>query len=161
MQIGFVTSETIVVDGKETSWNKMTIRAPFARQQDYKITKHNGTREGEPDFDIYLLVNNKGEKFRNPKVGALWLKRSEKGEEYMSGNIESPVVCGGKIYIALVKARALYEGEVVGWKYDVLYSPPRDGQKIEKQNYPSSSIAPVLSEAELNELLMTEAEELF
>lgn len=167
MQIGYVTTETIKIDGENKNWTKMTLRMPFGRHQDFKIAAHKKDKESEPDFDIYLLVNNKGEKFRNPKVGALWLKTSERGERYMSGNIESPALSGGIAYIAITVARPLYDGEEITWTHDVLWSNPNGKKQSNRQesNVDGGDTRVTsfgdLSLEEINALLATEAAAVF
>ena len=139
MQIGFVTKEQF----EGNSWLKMTIRAPFCRAQDFKISKNETAKGNEPDYYIYALINGKNEKFRHPRVGALWLKESQSGEKYMSGKIESPMFAAGEINIALVKAKPLFDAEAVTWIYDALWSPPDYKKKQEEKQQEAVSAAVV------------------
>ncbi len=129
MQIGFVTIEPIGKPEENKTWTKMTIRIPMMRPADFKLSAHKKTKDSEPDFDIYYLHNGRGENFRQTKVGALWKKIGKKSlEEFYSGNIEHPLVAGGILYIAVTRAKQLYEGEKVHWTHDVLWSAERKEQ---------------------------------
>lgn len=127
MQIGYVTSENY----ENNIWLKGTIRAAGMRPFDFKMAKvKEKKQENSPDYEIYLFVNNAKEKFRQPKIGALWKKQSETtGEPYMSGHIESPAFLNGTIYIAITKAKPFFENENVTWLYDILWSAPNSKSK--------------------------------
>ena len=141
MQIGFVTQETIKDGDKEVAWLKMTIRTPFLRQQDFKLSKNNNKqKDNEPDYFIYVFINGKGESFRSLKVGAAWIKTGkESGEPYLSANIEAPSLPNGKIYLAITKAKPLFEGEKITWLYDVLWSADRKQDDKDQTRFEDTS----------------------
>jgi uncharacterized protein (DUF736 family) len=135
MQIGYVTEEVLMNGEQETRWLKLHIRIPFLRHAEFKLAKNTKkVKENEPDYIIYMFVNGRGETFRTPKVGALWLKKSTKtGEPYLGGQIDSPVLPSGKMYIVLTKAKPLYEDEKVTWLYDALWSVPDSAKTSSEQ----------------------------
>ncbi len=124
-QIGFVKQESMTVkrDGKETpvKWLEAYFRVGGLRPFSAKIVKNNRKENmSHPDFHIYLRANvNKGDKFRDIRIGALWLKTKKIDnveKTFMTGNIfmdfrEYP--------IAVWKALPRYEGEVVEYLYDI------------------------------------------
>lgn len=127
MQIGFVVLKEYKVatenDGSETKkYMKMEIRTPFVRPMSFKIAKNKKEGANQPDYVLYYYVNGSKEKFRLPRVGALWLKKTGAGETMMEGYIESMVAPGGRFRIAIFKAKPNYDGEELTWIYDVVWS---------------------------------------
>ena len=96
-QIGFVKQEQQVFrkageEDKTVKWFECHFRVggmhPFKAKMSPNKKKE---KDNEPDFYIYLRANvNKGDKFRDIRIGALWLKKKVfDGVEktFMTGNV--------------------------------------------------------------------------
>ena len=139
MQIGFVKKREIALRGEEgeakrVSYYEMTLKPLFGASVKFTLNKNKSDKENAPLYNIYAH-NERGWVSRKMKVGALWLKETDEGESFMSGMIETPLVDGGKLYISLWRAEAMYKGEVVDWEYDVVwkpYTPPKDEDQTQR-----------------------------
>lgn len=124
-QIGFVKQEQIVVkrDGKEETvkWFECHFRVGGMRPFKAKMSPNKKKeKDTEPDFYIYLRANvNKGDKFRDIRIGALWLKKKVfDGVEktFMTGNVFMDFK---EIPIAVWRAEPRFEGEKIEYLYDI------------------------------------------
>lgn len=138
MQIGFVEQRQMAVGKDENDqpeiaqWLEMVIKAPGLREFSLKlqaVQPEQGKRM--PAFKLFHRSNTrKNEKYRDLNCGALWHEvSSDQQTQYLSGHIESPVIPGGKLRIALFQSKPLYEGEQVNWIYDVIWSPEKPQQQ--------------------------------
>lgn len=129
MQIGFVRQNAIKVkegEGqKEVKYLEMFLRPMFGNVQGFTLSKNTSDAENAPAYNIYAH-NASGWIGRKMKVGALWMRETEQGEKFMSGNIETPLVANGRMSISVWKAKPLFEGEKVDWAYDVSWNPYED-----------------------------------
>jgi len=126
-QIGFVKQESFAVKDRETGkeeikkWLECHFRVGGMRPFSAKMVPNkNKDKDTAPDFHIYLRANvNKGDKFRDIRVGALWLKKK------MIDNVETTFMTGNifmdfrEIPIAVWKAKPRFEGDVVNYLYDI------------------------------------------
>jgi len=135
MNIGVIVQNSRLVqkDGVETKqeWLEMILRPPMMQSSTFSVHPNNNKKnQNEPDYNLWYNFSRKGEKFRGTKVGGLWRKKSKDGNtEYFSGNIENPLVHGGKMYVTVFKAKPLpnEKAEDINWLYDVIYQPPKGG----------------------------------
>lgn len=126
MQIGFVRQNVMKIkkDGeqKEVRYLEMFLRPMFGNVQGFTLSKSTSDAENAPAYNIYAH-NTQGWISRKARVGALWMRETEEGEKFMSGNIETPLVANGRMSISVWKAKPLFEGENVDWVYDVSWNP--------------------------------------
>ena len=135
MQIGYAQKREMAVqqdgESKKISYYEMNIRTLFGTTEKFTLSRNKSDNENAPYFNIYAY-NNKGWIKRKLKAGALWLKSTDDGTQFMAGHIETPLVDGGKMQISLWRAKPLFEGESVDWEYDVVwkpYTPPKEDQQ--------------------------------
>ncbi|MBE0470409.1 MAG: hypothetical protein IBX55_13000 [Methyloprofundus sp.] len=155
MQIGFVEQRQMVI-GKDQSgndeiakWLEVIIRAPGVREMAFKMSK--GKQEvGKkmPDWVLWYRTNQrKGEKYRDIQAGALWMSKSIDGQtDYLSGYIESPSIPGGRMRIAMFKAKPRFDGEQVTWMYDVVWSADKPANE-DQNDYAPQYGSPVANQA--------------
>lgn len=126
MQVGFVRQQSMVVqrgeERQEVKYLEMHVKPVFGGTMRFTLSKNKSENTEAPAFNIYAQ-NEKGWIKRKMKVGALWLRKTEEGEDFMSGHIETPLVESGRMNIAVWKAKPLFEGEEVDWLYDVSWKP--------------------------------------
>lgn len=138
MQIGFVEQRQMNIGKDENDqpkiaqWLEMVIKAPGLREFSLKlqaVQPEQGKRM--PAFKLFHRSNTrKGEQYRDLNCGALWHEVSgDQQTQYLSGHIESPMIPGGKLRIALFQSKPLYDGEQVNWLYDVIWSPEKPQQQ--------------------------------
>jgi|GEM_PF-2687057 hypothetical protein len=138
-QIGFIKQEQMVVkrEGKEevVKWFECHFRVGGVRPFSAKMTKNaKKDKETHPDFHLYLRANvNKGDKFRDIRIGALWMKTKVfDGVEktFMTGNVFMDF---REVPITVWKAEPRFEGDTVEYLYDISMmkdtAPQRDAQK--------------------------------
>jgi uncharacterized protein (DUF736 family) len=129
MQIGFVRQNARKVkengEQKEVKYLEMFLRPMFGMVQGFTLSKSTSDAENAPAYNIYAH-NTQGWIGRKAKVGALWMRETEEGDKFMSGNIETPLVANGRMSISVWKAKPLFEGENVDWAYDVSWNPYDD-----------------------------------
>ena len=102
---------------------EVSVRVPFGSCT-FALTKvKEKSQDNSPDYSLFFSPNRRGESFDRIKAGSLWMKTSEKGNPYMSGYIESPLLPGGKIYISIVKYNHMEGMPVQDILYNVLWSP--------------------------------------
>lgn len=135
MQVGFVRQQSMVVqrgeDRQEVKYLEMHVKPVFGVAMRFTLSRNKSENAEAPAYNIYAQ-NEKGWIKRKMKVGALWMRRTDEGEDFMSGHIETPLVDGGKMNISLWKAKPLFENEEVDWLYDVSwkpYAPKKDDEK--------------------------------
>ena len=125
-QIGFVKQEQQVFgkageDDKTVKWLECHFRVagmrPFKAKMSQNKKKENANA---PDFYIYLRANvNKGDKFRDMRIGALWIKKKtfdDVEKTFMTGNV---FMNFQEIPIAVWRAEPHFEGEVIEYLYDI------------------------------------------
>jgi len=134
MQIGYAQKREMVVqqddESRKVSYYEMNIRVLFGKSEKFTLSRNKSEHENAPYFNIYAY-NQKGWINRKLKAGALWLKTTDEGTQFLAGHIETPMVAGGKMQISLWRAKPLYDSENVDWEYDVVwkpYTPPKDDQ---------------------------------
>ena len=126
-QIGFVKQEQQIFrkageEDKTVKWLECHFRVGGMRPFKAKMSKNKKKEEGsaQPDFYIYLRANvNKGDKFRDIRIGALWIKKKVfDGVEktFMTGNVFMDFK---EIPITVWKAEARFEGEVIEYLYGI------------------------------------------
>ena len=126
--IGFIRQEKMdFKDGEETKtakWLECYFRVAGLRPFKAKFVKNKQKESNEkaPDYNIYLRANtNKGDSFRDIKIGAVWLKSKEldggKIESYMTGNIE---INFKQVNILIQKPKKYYEDEKIGFLYEII-----------------------------------------
>jgi len=132
-QIGFIRQEKMEIEEngqkKEVKWLECHFRIAGVRPFKVKMTKNkNKQKENEPDFYLYLRSNiNKGDNFRDIKIGALWLKEKE-GEKYLTGNA---FINFKEVNLYVKKAKSLYEEENITWLYDVFMFLDKAKERVE------------------------------
>lgn len=144
MTIGFLKKRTTEIDGAEKSFLAGTILLPLLSRMEITLSKNKDDQKPEnaPEYFIYMTrpKNYGGPK---SKIGALWFEKIEKveskkyGETYMKGHIETPLVPGDRLYIAIFKATPAFEGEELKHDYEILWSP---AQKKREENQNSNNI---------------------
>ncbi|MDR0664292.1 MAG: DUF736 domain-containing protein [Helicobacteraceae bacterium] len=103
------------------------LHLPFLYPAVFRLGKNRSDAPNSPDYLLYLLPPHpkKGEKEVSHQCGALWIKTGEKGENYMSGYVQSPLFIGGRLQLAVFKNKS--DGD---WLYDVcLIEPKKEGGK--------------------------------
>lgn len=139
-QIGFVKNESLVVKNRETGqeetkkWLECHFRVGGVRPFSAKLVQNKKKeKDTAPDFHIYLRANvNKGDKFRDFRIGALWLKKK------VIDNVEKTFMTGNlfmdfrEIPIAVFRAEPRFEGEVVNYLYDI--SVMKDNRNTQTQD---------------------------
>lgn len=145
MQIGFIEQRQMTVKDKQepVTWFEMVIKAPGIREFRLKVVENKDAGQNKPAFHLYYRTNQKkGENYRDLRAGALWNAVSQDGQtQYLSGNIESPAIPGGRLWIACFNAKAQYENEQVMWLYDVIWSPQQNKSDEDSQTY-GQAVAP-------------------
>jgi hypothetical protein len=150
MKIGFVRQESYITKNSEGEkiehkWLEAHFRMAGVRAFKAKISKNKSkdNNASAPDYNIYLRGNeNKNDTFRDIPIGALWIGSGTfNGVEktYMTGSIESPVF--GKLSISVWKAEPYYDGEQLGFLYEI--STMKDKDQDENSDYDRSYDAPV------------------
>lgn len=75
----------------------LVMNIPFIKEQNFYVAANgNKTTENSPDFNIFLSGN---------KCGAIWKKKSNKGEDYLSGSIFCLGMPGNRIGFAVFKSK--------------------------------------------------------
>ena len=145
MKIGFIRFESIKVkDGentKDVKWLECYFRFAGAIPFQVKMSKNKNqdTTKKQPDYNLYMRGNlSKHDSFRDLPVGALWLGSTVKDGEtlnFMTGYIESPLF--GRLNIAVWKAKPNFEGEQLGYMYDIktMDDKPQDENQNNYQQY--------------------------
>lgn len=140
-QIGFVKQEQMAVmrEGKEeiVKWLECHFRVAGIRPFKAKMSANKKReKDTQPDFYIYLRANvNRGDKFRDIRIGALWLKSKTfdgVDKTFMTGNL---FVNFAEIPIAVWKAEPRYEGEKVEYLYDISMMKEKEQPKEEGAGY--------------------------
>jgi len=136
MNIGYVQQKEYKKGEDRIKWFEMSIRVPFGSctLTMAKRTPKEGDAENAPDFDLWFSPNRRGESFDRMKAGSLWMKTSEKGNTYLSGYLESPLIASGKMYISVVKYVHQEGMKFQPILYNVLWSPPRENNESSEQN---------------------------
>lgn len=141
-QIAFGRMEQFTPKDKEVvKWIEFHFRVPGVRPFKAKLVENkNKEKDIHPDYFLYYRVNTqKGDSFRDIKVGTLWQKQkvNEKGEtvKYMTGNM----FINFKTYnIYIKRANKLYEDEKLGYLYDlfVIEDDNNKPQQNQSENVP-------------------------
>lgn len=134
MNIGFVQKKETKIGDNIVKWFEVSIRVPFVSCT-LTLTKRKPKEDDKPevpDFELYFSPNRKGESFDRMKVGSLWKKVSEKGNDYLSGYIESPILPLGKMYISIVSYVHQEGMPVQNIIYNVLWSPQKNNKDSEE-----------------------------
>ena len=139
--IGFVKQEKMdFKDGEEVKtakWLECYFRVAGLRPFKAKLVKNKQKENNEkaPDYNIYLRANiNRGDNFRDIKIGAVWLKNKEleggKIEGYMTGNIE---INFKQVNILIQKPKKYYEDEKIGFLYEIIAFLDNKGENYENE----------------------------
>lgn len=133
MVVGFLKNVEAEFGGEKKKFKAGTLAFPFLPR--LEITLSQNKKENMTSSDpLFYIGMNKAKGYAGPKsrIGALWIKKVEKqaspkfGQEYLSGNIETPVVPGGTLYISVFKVEEPKEGEKSKeWDYEILWTPSR------------------------------------
>ncbi len=125
-QIGFVKQEQQIFrkageEDKTVKWFECHFRVAGMRPFKAKMSANKKKeKESQPDFYIYLRANvNKGDKFRDIRIGALWIKKKvfdNVEKTFMTGNVFMDFK---EIPITVWKAEPRFEGEVIEYLYDI------------------------------------------
>lgn len=133
MQVGFLNNVKREIEGVERQYKEGMFLFPFLPTLHVTVNENKKEDRGEREPDYYInMVKPKNYAGPKTRIGALWLKKVEKqdspkyGQTYLSGNIETPMVQGGIIYISIFKVEAPKEGEEPKkWNYEIVWNPPR------------------------------------
>ncbi len=142
--IGFIRQDSYTFkdnDGveKTAKWLECYFRVAGLRPFQAKMTKNkNKQNENAPDFFIYLRGNvNKGDSFRDLKIGALWVKSKidESGVkvDYMTGNVE---INFNEISVYITKPKKNYDDEKIGFLYEIISMSNKQDVKTNVYNEP-------------------------
>ena len=153
MQIGFVRENKMVVvqndERKEVKYLEMFIKPALGVVASFTLSKNKSENSSAPAYNLYAH-SEKGWISRKSKVGALWMKQTEEGETFMNGHIESPLFEGGRLQISVWKAKAMYEGEVIDWLYDVSWKH-YETKNESNGNVPGTVVYPKGNDIEISE----------
>jgi len=150
MQVGYVEKKELMVGKEEKkTYLQMHVKIPFHSSEKFSLKKYTGDQENAPYYNIYMH-KPKGYNCRQARVGSVWLREAN-GVKYFSGYIENPSVDGGKMYIALFKPKALFEGEEVTWELDVVWSPPQVKQDDDVEEKTEEKSAPEVVYEDMDE----------
>jgi len=119
--IGFIREEKITIQDKEVKWLECHFRVAGLRPFKAKFAKNKNKENNQPDYFIYLRGNiNKGDSFRDIKIGGLWLKEKIKEdgtkEQFLTGNLEMNFK---EISIIVQKPKRFYDNEEIGFLYEI------------------------------------------
>lgn len=136
MVVGYLNNKKMESDGKEIFFKEGMINFPLLPSLHITVNQNKKEDKGEKEPDYYIsLVKPRGYAGPKSRIGALWTKKIEKqdspkyGQSYLSGNIETPIVQGGALYISIFAVDKPKEGETPkAWAYEILWSPlkPRE-----------------------------------
>ena len=149
--IGFIRQEEMEFkdgeDVKKAKWLECYFRVAGLRPFKAKLAKNKQKENNEkaPDYNIYLRANiNKGDSFRDIKIGAVWLKNKEKEggkiESYLTGNIE---IDFRQINILIQKPKKYYDDEKIGFLYEIIAFLDDNTQKENNIEYGDAYEPPV------------------
>ncbi len=133
MVVGFLNNVKREIEGVERQYKEGMFLFPFLPTLHVTVNENKKEDRGEKEPDYYInMVKPKNYAGPKTRIGALWLKKIEKqdspkyGQTYLSGNIETPMVQGGIIYISIFKVDAPKEGdEPKKWNYEIIWNPQR------------------------------------
>ncbi|MDR2153056.1 MAG: DUF736 family protein [Helicobacteraceae bacterium] len=122
MRIGVIRK----IEIESERYLEMSVNAPFLYPAKFRLFKIKSLSASAPNYQLYLQPPHpkKGEKQAAHNVGALWIRTNDKGDNYMSGYIESPLFASGKIGIVVFKPKAQED-----WLYDVLTANDQSSRK--------------------------------
>ena len=139
----FATVDANSGEQKTQSYNELIIEAPFLSRETFTLTPNKDKKvQSAPDFNINWSMNKKGEKYRRSRAGALWKKVDENGQEFYSGQIESPIFPNGSLNIAIFQVK-IYENDNkndITWTHEVSWKPFK--QSASSLNTSSSNSIP-------------------
>jgi len=126
--IGFVRDEEMEVkNGEEKKiikWLECHFRIAGLRPFKAKLAKNKNPQGNKsPDFYIYMRANiNKGDTFRDIRIGSLWLKNkideeTKTATQYMTGFLE---VGFKQVNILVQKPTKYFEDEKIGFRYEII-----------------------------------------
>jgi len=131
--IGFVRQETMNIKNSENNevkkafWLECHFRVAGLKPFKAKLAKNKKKeKENQPDYYFYLRGNiNKGDTFRDIRIGSLWIKNKEvktKNEEilietYMTGNIE---INFKNVNVLIQKPKKYFNDEKIGFLYEII-----------------------------------------
>jgi len=108
---------------KEIKWLECYFRVAGLRPFKAKLSKNKRKeKDTQPDFYLYLRGNiNKGDTFRDIRIGSLWLKNKEleggKIETYMTGYIE---IAFKNVNILIKRPDKYFDDEKIGFLYEII-----------------------------------------
>lgn len=147
MVVGYLKNREAEFNGQKKKFKAGALVIPFLPK--LFITVNQNTKENPSSNDPLFFINMTKEKgYQGPKsrIGALWLSKVEKetspkfGQEYLSGNIETPLVPGGTLYISIFKVELKENEEPKEWDYEILWSPPRKQKEDDSYQYSDTYI---------------------
>jgi len=138
--IGFVRDEEMEVkngeDKKIVKWLECHFRIAGLRPFKAKLSKNKNPQGNKsPDFYIYMRANiNKGDTFRDIRIGSLWLKNkideeTKTATQYMTGFLE---VGFKQVSILIQKPTPYFENEKIGFRYEIIAF--NDDKKTQNNN---------------------------
>ena len=148
MVVGYLKNVESTFNGEKKVYKQGAICFPLVPKVLITLTKNRkeNLTANDPTFFINM---NKDKNYPGPKsrIGALWLKKVEKqdspkfGQDYLSGNIETPLVANGILYLSVFKVEEPKEGEQPKeWDYEILWNPPRPKQEDNSYAYQDTYI---------------------
>lgn len=102
------------------------VKLPFLAPVLIDMEKAESTNDRAPDFNLF---------FEGERCGALWTRTSNGGESFLSGPIETPVVPGGRLEIAIFKSKTDPGALEMTWR------PPLPGRASNAFTEPGSTTA--------------------
>jgi uncharacterized protein (DUF736 family) len=104
------------------------VKLPFLAPVIIDMEAVESANDRAPDFNLF---------FEGEKCGALWKRNSQGGESFLSGPIETPVIPGGRLEIAIFKSKSDPGTLEMTWR------PPLPGRSGASE--PGSTTAPAQS----------------
>lgn len=110
MKIGTMSQSDKKADGTDKPTFDLKFNIPFLKIENmWALPNSKKNSDNHPDYVIM---------YSGSLCGGLWKKKSSNNEDYLSGNIESPLFPEGKLQFAIWKDRAP-NGDLKGYKIEV------------------------------------------
>ncbi|EMJ37974.1 PF05284 domain protein [Leptospira interrogans str. FPW1039] len=119
MKIGTMSQSDKKADGTDKPTFDLKFNIPFLKIENmWALPNSKKNSDNHPDYVIM---------YSGSLCGGLWKKKSSNNEDYLSGNIESPLFPEGKLQFAIWKDRAP-NGDLRGYKIEVSSKRKSDTQ---------------------------------
>ncbi|WP_255297251.1 DUF736 family protein [Leptospira weilii] len=109
MKIGTMSRSDRAAEGSDKPTFDLKFNIPFLKVENMWALPN--TRKAEDRHPDYVILNS------GLLCGGLWKKTSANNDEYLSGNVESPVFPDGKIQFAIWKEKD-GDGKLIGYKIE-------------------------------------------